>query len=107
MSTDLLHRLTDVIKARRLESPEASYTRKLLDGGAKRCAKKVGEEATELVIAALAEDNSALTAEAADVLFHVLVLLESRGVGIDDVLAVLESRMGISGIAEKASRGKS
>jgi phosphoribosyl-ATP pyrophosphohydrolase len=107
MSTDLLHRLADIIKARRLESPEASYTRKLLDGGAKRCAKKVGEEATELVIAALAEDNSAVAAEAADVLFHLLVLLECRGVGIDDVLAVLESRLGISGIVEKASRGAS
>ena len=106
MTDDTLVRLAATIKARRLESADASYTRKLLDGGPKRCAKKVGEEAAEVAIAAVAEDDMALTGEVADLLYHLLVLLESRNLAIGDVLAVLQSRMGLSGLAEKAARSK-
>jgi phosphoribosyl-ATP pyrophosphohydrolase len=96
--------LAETIAARRSASGEVSYTRKLLDGGAAKCARKFGEEAIETVIAALGENDEALKAEAADVLYHLLVLLEARGIALDDVLKVLEARMGQSGLAEKASR---
>ena len=95
------------MSARRCESAEKSYTRKLLDGGPELCAKKLGEEAVELVIAAVGQDDAALKAEAADLLFHLVVLLESRGIPLDDVLSVLAGRMGTSGLVEKASRAKS
>lgn len=104
MSDDVLSRLASVIRARRTADAESSYTRQLLDGGAERCAKKLGEEAVELVIAATAEDDAAVTAEAADLLYHLIVLLEARGVALDDVLQVLEGRMGTSGLEEKAGR---
>lgn len=106
MTTDVLARLAATIKERRAESAERSYTRQLLDAGPTRCAKKLGEEAVELVIAAVAESDAAVQAEAADLLYHLLVLLESRGVALADVLAALEARMGTSGLAEKASRSK-
>ena len=106
MSDDVLARLAATIKARRVESADKSYTRQLLDGGPKLCAKKLGEEAVELVIAALAEDDAALVGEAADVLYHLLVLLEARGIAIADVLAALEGRMATSGLAEKTARGR-
>jgi phosphoribosyl-ATP pyrophosphohydrolase len=104
MSDQILRQLAATIAARRAESADRSYTRQLLDGGTKRCAKKLGEEAAETVIAALAEDDVALRNEAADLMFHLMVLLESRGVGIDDVLGELQRRMGTSGLAEKAAR---
>jgi phosphoribosyl-ATP pyrophosphohydrolase len=104
MTDQTLRQLADTIKARRAESAERSYTRQLLDAGTARCAKKLGEEAVETVIAALAEDDKALTNEAADVIYHLLVLLESRRIDIADVLGVLERRMGTSGVAEKAAR---
>ena len=72
--------------------------------GTERCAKKFGEEAVEAVIAAMGDERAALKAEAADVLYHLLVLLESRDVAFDDVFAVLEGRMGTSGLEEKAAR---
>jgi phosphoribosyl-ATP pyrophosphohydrolase len=75
-----------------------------LEAGPPRCARKFGEEALETVVAALGDDPSALKAEAADVLYHLLVLLEVRGVSIEDVLAVLRARQATSGHAEKASR---
>ena len=106
MSNDVLSALVATIRARRSETAEKSYTRGLLDGGPERCAKKLGEEAIETVIAATAQDDAALKGEAADLLYHLLVLLESRGVALDDVLAVLADRMGTSGHAEKAARGK-
>ena len=106
MSDDVLTSLAATIRARRADTAGKSYTRQLLDGGAKRCAKKLGEEATETIIAALSEDDAALRNEAADLLYHLLVLLEARGVGIDDVLDVLAGRMGTSGHAEKAARPK-
>jgi phosphoribosyl-ATP pyrophosphohydrolase len=106
MSNDVLQRLAATIKARRSETAASSYTRQLLDAGPGRCAKKLGEEATETVIAALVEDPKALTREAADLIYHLLVLLECRQVPWDDVLAELEARTGTSGLAEKAARGK-
>jgi phosphoribosyl-ATP pyrophosphohydrolase len=104
MTQDVLQQLAALINARRGESASKSYTRELLDAGPERCAKKLGEEATETVIAALVQDNRALTREAADLVYHLLVLLESKRVALGDVLAELKSRMGTSGLAEKAAR---
>jgi phosphoribosyl-ATP pyrophosphohydrolase len=103
---DVLRRLADTIRARRASTAEASYTKKLLDAGAETCARKFGEEAIEIVIAGVRGDTTEVAAEAADVLFHLLVLLEARGVAFADVATVLEGRMGTSGHAEKASRGQ-
>lgn len=104
MTLDTLARLAAEIRARRSAEAGASYTRQLLDGGAPRCAKKLGEEAVETVIAAISEDNQRLANEAADLVYHLLVLLEARGVSLDEVLGVLEARMGTSGLQEKAAR---
>jgi phosphoribosyl-ATP pyrophosphohydrolase len=104
--TDVLHELAARIRARRSESAASSYTRELLDGGPERCARKLGEEAIETVIAGLGSDRAALTREAADLVYHLLVLLESRNVGLDDVLAELQGRAGSSGLAEKAARAR-
>jgi phosphoribosyl-ATP pyrophosphohydrolase len=106
MSDDVLLRLAATIQARRGESAAKSYTRQLLDAGPERCAKKLGEEATETVIAAVGADARALTREAADLVYHLLLVLESRQVPWRDVLAELEARMGTSGLAEKAARGQ-
>jgi phosphoribosyl-ATP pyrophosphohydrolase len=102
----VLARLAATIKARRAAPADTSYTRQLLDAGVRRCAKKLGEEAVEVVIASISENDEALTGEAADLVYHLLVLLEARGLAIDDVLATLERRMGTSGIDEKASRSQ-
>jgi phosphoribosyl-ATP pyrophosphohydrolase len=104
MTDDVLHRLAAVIHARRSESADKSYTRQLLDAGPERCARKLGEEATETVIAGVASDSRALTREAADLVYHLLVLLECRQVPWQDVLAELDARAGTSGLAEKAAR---
>jgi phosphoribosyl-ATP pyrophosphohydrolase len=104
MSDDVLTELAAIIRDRRSASAEQSYTKSLLEAGPPRCARKFGEEALETVVAALGDDPSALKAEAADVLYHLLVLLEVRGVSIEDVLAVLRARQATSGHAEKASR---
>ena len=105
-SAGVLERLAATIRARRSAASDISYTRQLLDGGAPRCAKKLGEEAVEVVIASLQESDEALKGEAADLVYHLLVLLEARGVALEDVLATLEKRMGLSGLDEKASRGR-
>jgi phosphoribosyl-ATP pyrophosphohydrolase len=99
-----IHDLAVTIDARAASGGEASYTRKLLDKGAEHCAKKFGEEAVETVIAAVENDREHLVAEAADVLFHLLVLLKSRGIALDDVEAALALRTGMSGLEEKAAR---
>jgi phosphoribosyl-ATP pyrophosphohydrolase len=104
MNLKALEQLAETIRARRLSSAEKSYTRQLLDAGPSKCAKKLGEEAVEVVIAATGEDDEALHNEAADLLYHLLVLLESRDTGLAPVLDVLAARHGISGIDEKASR---
>ena len=102
--TDTLNKLAATIAARRGADPASSYVAKLLAAGAPLAARKLGEEAVETVVAALSGDAADLTGEAADLLFHLLVLLEVRGVALTDVLAELDRREGVSGIAEKASR---
>ncbi len=106
MSDDVLLQLAAAIRARRAAAPESSYTRQLLDAGPARCGKKLGEEAVETIIAAMGESDEALKEEAADVIYHLIVLLESRGVALDDVLGVLKRRAGVSGLKEKAGRAK-
>lgn len=101
---DTLARLEAIIAARRGAAPDTSYVAKLLAGGAPLAARKLGEEAVEVVIAALAEPDK-LVGESADLLFHLMVLLAERGVPFADVLAELDRREGVSGIAEKAARG--
>lgn len=102
--------LTDlerIVAERAAASPEESYTAKLIAAGPARSAKKLGEEAVEAVIAAIEGDRAALTAEAADVLYHLLVVLRGAGIGLDAVMAELARRTGQSGLAEKASRAPS
>lgn len=107
MNLITLETLSNTIRARRTSTAEKSYTRQLLDAGPPKCAKKLGEEAVELVIAATSEDDTALHNEAADVLYHLLVLLESRETNLAPVLDILAERHGISGLDEKASRENS
>lgn len=102
--TDTLDKLAATIADRRAADPASSYVAKLLAAGAPLAARKLGEEAVETVVAALSGDEVELTGEAADLLFHLLVLLEVRGVPLADVLAELDRREGVSGIAEKAAR---
>jgi phosphoribosyl-ATP pyrophosphohydrolase len=102
----VITRLAATIAARKGASPEASYTASLLAGGPAKCAKKLGEEALELALAATSETDERVAAEAADLIYHLLVLLASRDVGLDAVAAALKSREGASGHAEKASRLK-
>ena len=105
MSNDVLECLAATIRARRTATASgSSYTRQLLDAGPAGCAKKFGEEAIETVIAATSESEDKLKEEAADLLYHLLVLLESRSVSLEDVLSVLERRSGTSGLEEKSSR---
>uniref|UniRef100_Q07UR0 Phosphoribosyl-ATP pyrophosphatase n=1 Tax=Rhodopseudomonas palustris (strain BisA53) TaxID=316055 RepID=Q07UR0_RHOP5 len=104
MARFTIHDLAATIDARAAAGGEGSYTRKLLDKGAEHCAKKFGEEAVEAVIAAVENDHAHLVAESADVLFHLLVLLKSRGVTLDEVEAALAQRTTKSGLEEKASR---
>lgn len=92
------------IEARKSADPESSWTAKLLSKGPEKCAEKFGEEAIEAIVEAVKGDNDRLTSEAADVLYHLLVMLASRDVALTDVLAELARRQGTSGIAEKAAR---
>ena len=101
---EVLAALAATIAARRLEGADTSYTARLLAQGVEKCAKKLGEEAVEAALAAVTGDRAHLRAEAADVLYHLLVVLEACGVGLDEVMAELEGRMGLGGLAEKASR---
>lgn len=103
---DTLARLEATIAARRAASPEESYVARLNAKGLPKIAQKLGEEATEAVIAAVSGSNAELVGESADLLFHLLVLLDARGVSLDHVLAELERREGLSGIEEKASRSE-
>jgi len=105
MSKYILECLAATIRARRTATASgSSYTRQLLDAGPAGCAKKFGEEAIETVIAATSESEDKLKEEVADLLYHLLVLLESRSVSLEDVLSVLERRSGASGLEEKSSR---
>ena len=100
-----LDRLAVTIAARTGADPESSWTARLLARGPDKCAEKFGEEAVEAVIAAVKGDAAALTAEAADVIYHLLVMLAARGLTLADIEAELARREGISGIDEKAARG--
>lgn len=100
----VLEVLADEIAAKRQASPDVSYTAKLISGGLGICAKKLGEEAVETALAAVSQDKADIASESADLLFHLLVLLEAADVKLSDVMDVLARRQGISGIAEKASR---
>ena len=99
-----LNDLAKIIASRKGADPESSWTAKLLSQGPEKCAEKFGEEAIEAIIEAIKDDKAKLTSEAADVLYHLLVMLTSRDVALDDVLAELARRQGMSGIAEKAAR---
>jgi phosphoribosyl-ATP pyrophosphohydrolase len=99
-----LDRLMADIAIKAVASPEQSYTAKLLAKGTAKCAKKFGEEAVELALAAVMGDIKETTAEAADVLYHLLVLLKSAGIAPEDVMAELQRREGVGGLVEKASR---
>jgi len=99
-----LESLAAIIDDRANATASASYTTSLLEAGIERSTKKFGEEAVELVIAALSDDRTAIRAEAADVLYHLLVVLKASGVTIGDVLEELNRRTGQSGLEEKASR---
>ena len=100
----ILHDLAATIEARKTADPESSWTAKLLAKGPEKCAEKFGEEAVEAIIEAVKGDRAKLTAEAGDVLYHLLVMLAARNVALDDVLDELARRQGTSGIAEKAAR---
>jgi phosphoribosyl-ATP pyrophosphohydrolase len=104
MTTFTLEDLAKIVAARAQESADRSYTRKLLDAGVEKCAKKLGEEATETVIAATAGTREQVVAESADLLYHLLVILKARGVELAEVYAELERRTVQSGLEEKASR---
>ncbi len=104
MTTHPIDRLFAAIEARKGADPEQSYTAKLLNQGREKCAKKFGEEAVEAIIAAVSKDRKATVSEAADVIYHLLVLLTASGVTLDEVMASLERRTAQTGLEEKASR---
>ncbi len=99
-----LERLATTIAARQGADPESSWTAKLLAKGPEKCAEKFGEEAIEAVIEAVKGDKARLTSEAADVLYHLLVMCAARGVTLAEIEAELARREGTSGVAEKAAR---
>jgi phosphoribosyl-ATP pyrophosphohydrolase len=105
-SPDILQRLTEMLEARKQASPESSYVAKLFSRGEDAILKKIGEEATELILASKEGDRSHLVYETADLWFHCMVLLAQHGVSAADVLNELARREGLSGIAEKDSRNK-
>jgi phosphoribosyl-ATP pyrophosphohydrolase len=106
-NNDVLSRLAATIKDRRTARPEDSHTRRLLDGAPIKPAKKLGEEAVEVAIAALAQDEKALVGETADLLYHLLVVLESRHIPLDDVLDELERRMSATDLQQKRRKAAS
>ncbi|MBS0125157.1 phosphoribosyl-ATP diphosphatase [Thetidibacter halocola] len=104
MTDFTLEDLAAIVAERAQAAPDESWTAKLLAKGPEKVAEKFGEEAIEAVIEAVKGDRDGLKSEAADVLFHLLVMLESRGVALSDVMAELARRQGQSGLAEKAAR---
>ncbi len=101
-----IHRLSETIEARKGADPESSWTSKLLARGPEKCAEKFGEEAVEAIIEAVKGDSERLASEAADVLYHLLVMCAARDVTLKDIELELARREGTSGIAEKAARGQ-
>jgi phosphoribosyl-ATP pyrophosphohydrolase len=106
MSNDILRRLTETLEARKQASPESSYVARLFSKGEDAILKKIGEESTEVVLAAKGGDKTHLVYETADLWFHCMVLLAKHGLSADDVLNELARREGLSGIAEKEGRSK-
>ena len=100
----ILERLDLTIQRKTTESPNQSHTAKLLKKGTEKCAEKFGEEAVELIVASVKKKKKEIIGEAADTLYHMLVLLRSRNISINEVLTELASREGISGIEEKRKR---
>jgi len=107
MSQDVLSRLAATIKSRRSARPEDSHTRRLLDEAPVKPAKKLGEEAVEVAIAAIAQDKDALVGESADLLYHLLVVLESREVDLNEVFNELERRMALTAVGAKRQKAAS
>lgn len=103
---DILHRLTETMEARKQASPDSSYVAKLFGKGEDAILKKIGEEATELILAAKSGDKTHLVYETADLWFHCMVLLAKQGLSAANVLDELARREGLSGIAEKENRTK-
>ncbi|MCG6901720.1 MAG: phosphoribosyl-ATP diphosphatase [Rhodobacter sp.] len=99
-----LDRLAATIESRKSADPDSSWTARLLARGPEKCAEKFGEEAVEAIIAAVRNDRENLTCEAADVIYHLLVMLAARDIPLADVMAELDRRSGTSGIDEKAGR---
>jgi len=106
MADDPLDALDALIRSRKGDDPATSYTASLFHKGRAKIAQKVGEEGVETVIAAMADDRKGLTGEAADLLYHLLVLLADAGLSLDDVRAELARRAGTSGLTEKANRSR-
>ncbi len=104
MSASALHDLERRVAERAQASASESYTRTLIDRGIEHCAKKLGEEAVETVLAAVGEDRNRLIAESADLLYHLLVVLKARGVTLGEIEAELARRASLSGLDEKAAR---
>jgi phosphoribosyl-ATP pyrophosphohydrolase len=104
MSTFTLADLEAIVDARSKADPSESWTAKLVAAGQQKAAKKLGEEAVETVIAAIEGEKAALTSEAADLLYHLIVVLKIGGVALQDVMEELERRTSQSGLAEKAGR---
>jgi phosphoribosyl-ATP pyrophosphohydrolase len=107
MATFTLHDLEARVHERAAASPDVSYTRKLLDRGVAQCAKKLGEEAVETILAAISEDRERVIGESADLLYHLLIVLEARGVKLAEIEAELAKRTAKSGLEEKAARPRS
>ena len=107
MKPDVIDRLMARVIENRDADPETSYTARLIAKGRAKIAQKLGEEAVETVIAAMADDKAEIVAESADLMFHLAVLLADAGLSFDDIRAELERREGISGLEEKAGRKRS
>jgi phosphoribosyl-ATP pyrophosphohydrolase len=104
MAKFTLQDLEKRVETRAKASPDVSYTRKLLDRGVAQCAKKLGEEAVETVIAATAESRERLIAESGDLLYHLLILLHARDISLAEIEAALSERQGMTGLEEKSAR---
>lgn len=102
----ILERLAEVVEGRKHADPQGSYVAGLYEKGLDAILRKVGEEATETILAAKGEDDERLVSETADLWFHTLVMLAARGLGPADVLAELDRRFGVSGLEERAARDK-
>ncbi|MCG6936075.1 MAG: phosphoribosyl-ATP diphosphatase [Proteobacteria bacterium] len=105
--SDILQQLAEVLEARKSAAPDSSYVASLYSQGLDAILKKIGEEATETVLAAKDGDKAQIVYETADLWFHTLVLLAQQGLGPEDVLTELDRRFGLSGLEEKAGRNKS